>query len=118
MSQVVVVVVVVVVGYSMYILPSFYIYPSQTAIPHLAISKVITIPIKFLKFKSNFPFGSFPSSNAVPSVQVVFQYSSILVFYSSNTMPYIPVFYSSKPASNILVIVPVAFQSSGILFQY
>ena len=33
-------------------------------------------------------------------------------------MAYIPVYYSGKPVSNIPVIVPIAFQSSSIIFQY
>ena len=57
------------------------------------------------------------SSPAVPSIPVVFQDSRVLVLYSSNTMHYIPVCYSSKPASNIPVIVPFVFQSCHLLFN-
>ena len=58
------------------------------------------------------------SYHAVPSIPVDFQYSRILVLYSSNTMHYIRVCYSSKPAFNIPVIVPVVFQYSNIVVHY
>ena len=58
------------------------------------------------------------SSYAVPSIRVVFQDFHIFVLYSSTIMHYIPICYSTKPASNIRVIVPCVFQSFSIVIHY
>ena len=91
----------------MYTLPGFYICISHPYINSLlAISKVIILQLHFPNLSPIFLFiYSHESSPAVPSIPVVFQDSRVLVLYSS------------KPASNIPVIVPFFFQSCHLLFN-
>ena len=102
----------------MYTLPGFYIYPTHTSIPFQQFPKLLHFQLHFPNLSPIFLLVYFhESSPAVPSIPVVFQDSRVLVLYSSNTMHYISVCYSIKPASNIPVIVPFVFQFCHLLFN-
>ena len=102
----------------MYTRPGFYIYPTHTSIPIQQFPNLLHFQLHFPNLSPIFLLVYLhESSPAVPSIPVVFQYSRVLVLYSSNTMHSIPVCYSSKPASNIPVIIPFVFQSRHLLFN-
>ena len=78
-------------------LPGFYIYPSYTSISLQQFRKLLHFQLHFPNLNPVFLLVYFHESfHAVPSIPVVFQYSRILVLYSSNIMHHIPVCYSSN----------------------
>ena len=83
-------------------LPGFYIYLSYTSISVQRFLKLLPFQLHFPNLNPIlFSVYFHESYHAVPSLPVDFQYYRILALYSSNTMNYIPVYYASKPASNI-----------------